>query len=485
MRQIALVIVVMFALSVTAAVRADVAPPAYPPGFNPAPGSEQTQVRMESETVRMEILEESGGDELALAKVNAVFNMKNLGTADESMAVRFPAGAGDGWFNVTPIQDISVKVDGTAVKVRNISGEDPNGFEDAVPWVEFDVLFPVGKEVKLEITYTLEATGEYPYVWFQYIFSTGAGWKGSIGSADLIVSFPYEVDELFILPCIDSVYGCTTPGWMRQGKTLSWQYREFEPQPEDNFTIALAAPSVWSQVLEERARVSAAPNDGEAWGRLGKLYKSLVFSPHGRRGFRNWLYLADPGVETLFQLSDEAYTNAITLLPQDAQWHAGYADLLGYYAEYAGYEGVPTLALKIKALQEMHLALQLAPGDEVVRNIAYDLSWLMADGIVETDDGFNFPWLTQTPVPTATLINPVPPAVDSTATSLPQALPTTNPTQAQPVSPTAAPVIVTEVPQDEGDGKNRAPLCGGALLIPLLLMAGVKLFQSRGDRYTI
>ncbi len=481
MRQIALIIVAFFVFSITAVVRADVAPPAYPPGFNPAPGSEQTQVRMESETVRMDILEESGGDQMGIAQVRAVFNMKNLGKADETMAVRFPAGAGDGFFGVAPIQDILVKVNGATVSVRNISGEDPNEFEDEVPWVEFDVLFPAGKEVKIEVAYTLEATGEMPYVWFEYIFSTGAGWKGTIGSADLIVSFPYEVDELFLLPCIEDLFNCTTPGWVKDGKTLTWQYRDFEPQPEDNFNITLAAPSVWLQVVEEKARVSAVPNDGETWGRLGKLYKSLLFSPHGRRGFRTWLYQADPGVEALFQLSDEAYTRAITLLPQDAQWHAGYADLLGYYAEFAGYEGEPTLPLKIKALEEMRLALELAPDDEVVRNIALDLTWVIQDGIVEMDDGFDFPWLTQTPVATATQIELIPPA----ETPEPQVLPTSTTTALQPATPTSFQTVVTDIPREESSGKAKAPLCGGALLIPFLLMAGVKLFQSRGDRFSI
>ena len=481
MRWIALVIVLLLIFSNSVPARADVAPPAYPPGFNPAPGSEQTQVRMESETVRMDIREESSGDGMGTADVLALFNMKNRGSVEERMAVRFPAAVGDGWAGVIPITDISVKVNDKAVGTSKISGEDPNGFEEAVDWVEFDVLFPVGQDVKIEVAYSLEATGEMPYVWFQYIFSTGAGWKGTIGSADLIVTFPYEVDELFLLPCIDDPYNCTTPDWVKDGKTLTWQYRDFEPQPEDNFTITLAAPSVWSQVLEERARVAAAPKDGEAWGRLGMQYKSLLFSPHGRRGFRTWIYWADPGVEALFQLSDEAYTKATTLLPQDAQWHAGYADLLAYYAVYAGYEGEPTLPLKLKALEEIHLALQQAPDDEVVNNIALELTWMLEGGIVEADEGFDLPWLTTTPVPTSTQLDPL--LVTETPTPLPLATITSALVLA--ASPTQSPAAETEVPAEDSTGNARTPLCGGALLIPLLLVAGVRLFQARGDRFSI
>jgi len=96
MRWIALVIALWLIFSSTVPARADVAPPAYPPGFNPAPGSEQTQVRMESETVRMDIHEESSGDGMGTADVQALFNMKNLGSVDERLAVRFPAAVGDG-----------------------------------------------------------------------------------------------------------------------------------------------------------------------------------------------------------------------------------------------------------------------------------------------------------------------------------------------------------------------------------------------------
>ncbi|HNW14549.1 MAG TPA: hypothetical protein PKG92_07665, partial [Anaerolineaceae bacterium] len=85
MRKMALVITLLFILSAIAPARADVAPPAYPPGFNPAPGSEQTQVRMESESVQLNIREADGGEEMGFADVQALFNMKNLGSTDERM----------------------------------------------------------------------------------------------------------------------------------------------------------------------------------------------------------------------------------------------------------------------------------------------------------------------------------------------------------------------------------------------------------------
>lgn len=46
----ALLLAVLCLAALSSAARADVAPPHQPPGFNPGPGSETTQVRMMAET---------------------------------------------------------------------------------------------------------------------------------------------------------------------------------------------------------------------------------------------------------------------------------------------------------------------------------------------------------------------------------------------------------------------------------------------------
>lgn len=163
-------------------------------------------------------------------------------------------------------------------------------------------------------------------------------------------------------------------------------------------------------------------------------------------------------------------------MPEDALWHAGYAELLGYYAEFAGYEGVDTLALKIKALQEIHRALELAPEDETVKEIAYGLTWLLDGGIMEVEEGFDFPWLTATPLPTDVFIEPAIPGstitptvtvyvteVDESATVV---------TAKPEVTPTAEPVA---------HGVN-APLCGSAILLPFILLFGVKMGHNRSRK---
>ena len=475
MRKIVLLLMVIMVLGSFAQVSADIAPPAEPPGANPIPGNTSTNVRMVEETVRIDVQPQTRENTLGQARVNAEFIMRNLGTSDEKMAVRFPLGIPNGWGDIAIIEKIDVSIEGKSAPTRRINGEDPAGSAEEVPWAEFDAVFPAGNDTRVTVAYTLEGAGETPYIWFNYIFSSGAGWKDTIGKADLIVSFPYEVNELFLLYCIDNLYNCTIPGGVIKGNQITWTYTDFEPEAEDNFMIAFVAPSVWQQVLLEQERVAANPNDGEAWGRLGKLYKSLIFSPHGWRGFRNYYYKADPGVEQLFQLSDEAYGKSVSLLPEDAQWRAGYAELLGYYAEFAGYEGVDTLALKIKALQELHIALELAPQDEKVREIAYGLTWPLDPGLVENGDKFDFPWLTATPVPTPVIQQPATPSVQSTPTVI------TNPTQRVETTTTSVPPEVdpTVIPAAE---IKKPPLCASAILFPFLMLLGIKMGHNRSRK---
>lgn len=480
MRIVVVLLVWILTFCVFTPVSADIAPPAEPPGANPVPGNATTQVRMLEETVRIDIQAETRADSLGQAKVTAQFLMRNVGETDERMAVRFPLGTPDGWGQIAVIDKIDVIVDGSRVNTRMITGGDPTGTYEEVPWTEFDVVFPVEKNVNVSVEYMLDGAGELPYIWFNYIFSSGAAWKDSIEKADLIVTFPYAVNDLFLLHCIDNLYNCTVPGGVIKGREITWTYTDFEPQPEDNFMIALVAPAVWQQVLAEEERVAVAPGDGEAWGRLGRLYKSLIFSPHGWRGFRNYYYLADPGVEQLFQLADRAYTQAVTRLPEDALWHAGYAELLGYYAEFAGYEGVDTLLLKLKALQELHFALELSPEDEVVNEIAYSLSWPLSEGLVENENGFDFPWLTATPVATDMQTDQV--EVTATLTPFPTRKVMEQPEKTAVISPPTAPVEATAAQETPTHGSDKPPICAGAILLPFGLMILGKMGHNWGRK---
>lgn len=436
-------------IDIPRAAKADVAPPQQPPGFNPEPGAEITQVRMMAETVTLSIQASTPKNSLGQAKVSADFTMQNLGTETESMAVRFPLGSNNGFGEIREIQNLVVKVNGSQVVTRRIMQADPVWDNDLVPWAEFDVTFPPSQDVNIVVTYMLEGTGEYPFVSFDYVLHTGAGWKDTIGSADLIVRLPYEVSLHNVLFDEHTGWSTTTPGGAVRGQEIRWHFENLEPDQSHDFEISLVMPSAWQNVMKENALVNTNPNDGEAWGRLGKLYKELFFY---RRGFRQ-----DAGGQELYASSVAAYEKCLSILPNDALWHAGFADLLSIHAFYAMEGGQDTRDEMARSMQEIDRAQELAPNDPKVKEIAEKIYYLFPDAIHQLESGYDYLWLTATPeflVPT-----PTPPEVTITP------LPTTEP---PPPTPTTIPVEeATSTPAPEPAGN---PVCPPAWILPFGLV---------------
>jgi hypothetical protein len=435
---LSLLVAVLLSIFSSSTVFADVAPPAQPPGSNPQPGDEITQVRMLEETVAIEILADYAPESLGQARVQADFIMKNLGTESESMAARFPLGANDGFFNLPEIKNLQVRVDGQNVSHRRIIGEDPRYEKDEAPWAEFDITFPPGENVNIQVTYTLDGTGYFPFISYEYILSTGAGWKGSIGSAEIILKFPYEANILNTR--FDEREFSSPPHF--DGNEVHWTFNDLEPAREDNLKFYIVAPAAWNKILLEEGRVNQNPNDGEAWGRLGKAYKEILFYGKGMRE-------GQVGAE-IFGESDRAYSRCLELLSEDTLWHAGYAELLlNYYIWGAGKQD----AAIWKAIEEVHRALELDPNNELALELAQMLVWEAPDGAVtKLDDGtFIFNYLPATPPP-QTQPKPAP----ATATQV----------EAPVSTPTIAPIEIDPDPLDEDKSKDPAlPLCGAVSLV--------------------
>jgi len=457
--RIVAVVFLLIAVWAPTVVRADVAPPAQPPGFNPEPGAELTQVRMVAETVLIEVRAGASADDLGQANITADFTMRNLGSEAESMAVRFPISVNNGFGSFPEITNFQAKVDGKNASTRRIMEYDPLWGYDLVPWSQFDVTFPPNQDVQIQVTYTVQGTGEYPFVAFYYIFHTGEAWKDTIGSADLIVRLPYEASPQNVIFDEQTGWSMTTSGGVIDDNEIKWHFEDFEPGYENDFELSLIMPSVWQKVLNERKNVENNPNDGEAWGRLGKLYKEIFFF---RRGFRH-----DAGGQELYRLSLTAYENALTLLPDDGLWHAGYADLLSTHAYYASWEGGDSMPEAIRSMQEIDLALGLAPNEPKVKEIAEKIYNFFPGAVELLEIGYDFLWLTATPIvetPTdipvsaTETIQPTPEPV-STETAVPTREASSNPT---PIPPTA---------------KN--PLCGSAILVPLAFV-----WFTRRKRYS-
>ena len=376
MKRFTFVLSIVILFAIPSSVLADIAPPHNPPGSNLDPGLEVTQVRMMAETVLVDVLKDTTPGSLGRAHVTADFTMQNLGTESERLAVRFPIAASDGWFNFPEITNLVIQVDGRQVGFRRVSYPELGNGQDDVPWAEFNVTFPVGKNVAVRVTYDLKGTGftEQAYTSFYYTLETGAGWKDTIGSADIILRLPYPASTQNVL----LGYADSPPadGATFQDNEVRWHFENFEPSssgPMSTLEFDLVAPAVWQTVVTELDNVTKNPKDGEAWGRLGKAYKTAIITV---KLFRTGpLYRSDPGGEELYQLSVEAYEKCLSLKPDDALWHAGFAELLAIHA-YSNKESDDA----DRAKEEIKTALELEPNHPLVLKSAYNVQGLLTDG---------------------------------------------------------------------------------------------------------
>jgi hypothetical protein len=390
MRRLGFIFLVTLLLAFPSPALADVAPPYNPPGANPEPGSESTQVRMLAETVLIDVKNDGPRGS---ARIRADFTMRNLGGESESLAVRFPISANNGRGEFPELENLVIEVGGKQITYRRVNYPDVRYPHEGAPWAEFDVTFPAGQNVILQVAYDLSGTGYRPNTAFYYVLHTGAGWKGTIGSADVILRLPYAANTQNVIMDMQIGWALTTPGGEFEENEVRWHFEDFEPGPDSPVTdmeFGLVSPEMWISVLNERANVAANVGDGEAWGRLAKAYKEIFFLSKG--------YREDAGGMELYRLSVEAYEKCLSIKPDDAQWHAGFADLLigrSYWDAWMNDPAPDTY----RGLNEIHTALRLAPNDPVVLEIAENIRSMLPEGMTISERGYDFPWLTQTPTP--------------------------------------------------------------------------------------
>ncbi len=475
-----LVVLILLASQPLHAGRADIAPPDFPSGANPVPGTENTQVRMLAETVTLELLSAASPYapvSPAMAHTTAVFTMQNMGSAAETMWVRFPLTywgfQGDPYSQGLEIRDLVIKVAGVTVPTRRVmAGIEPRP-DTELPWAEFQVTFQPAQPVEISVSYQSDATGELNYAVFRYTLETGRGWKDTIGSVDLVVRLPYAANEQNVVFDGGVGFGDPTPGAVFSGNEARWHFEELEPEYQNNFLAILLTPTAWKKVLQERQNTGANPKDGEAWGRLGKACKEVIYL---RKGLRS-----DPGGLALYQEAVQAYQKSLALLPKDSLWHTGYAELL--YSQYywnVHWSDPTDVSLLVEALQHLQTALQIDPRNEKAAALLDDISYSLPEYVRHTENGVDLlvltatpqhftptPWPSETPLPSPTLPatqTPLPSATSLHATpTATAALPTTAPAQPSPTLP--PPPSATA----ESSAGKTPPPCGAASLLPGLV----------------
>lgn len=253
----------LLALALGQVAWADIAPPEQPPGSSLEPAG-QTQVRMLAERVVITVrsipsdMESAYAGHAVAADVRADFDMRNLGAADEQIQVRFPldnlSGYGDGFSRYPKVQDFAVSVDDQPIATTVITTPNPQGGDTPpIEWAAFDMTFPAAQDRHVGVTYTIAPTGYFPAARFSYILETGAGWRESIGSVDIIVQLPYDASVENVLPELEGIFqSWTTPNGWFFGNEIRWHWDNLEPSARDNFSVTVLAPSVWQAILDAR-----------------------------------------------------------------------------------------------------------------------------------------------------------------------------------------------------------------------------------------
>lgn len=348
---------------------ADAAPPPNPElgGLFPFQETEvqmmYERVEMELELFKSEYVANKDGNRII---VNAYFLMKNQGEADESMQVVFPLSTSPFCFGTTSDtsgdsftyyeidnETFQVAVDGVSLPVSIINTK--YNICDNYPWAAFDVQFPVGKEVLIKVTYTMESLALDSIQVLDYVLLTGAGWKGPIGSGYIIMKFPYALTS-------DAILSDSTPGYQILHNEVFWSFSNLEPTVEDNIHLSFVSPDTWKDVEDSRHIIENNPASPDAWLNLVGKYINISTMRAGT-------VVRDEGY---YAKIEPAFQQAIYLNPNNAELQARYAQFLLYRASPNLYSKISNES-SIQILSLLNKALSLDPNNQTANQTVKDL----------------------------------------------------------------------------------------------------------------
>lgn len=319
-------------------VRADVAPVPILPGGSSIKPDGETPIQMVAEKVVMTVRQGTDEDNAAIllnpgdlllpillqepfypilykavVDVAADFTLRNPTGEAVSMTVWFPLASAledvrweeHNGESAPRIENFRVVVNGKPLDYRVTDLPNPQGEDKPpLPWASFPVTFPAGEEVSIQVGYVFfPQTGiNLLDMTISYIFQTGAGWAGLIGKAELQVDLPY--------PASEETIGKMPEGGKIEGSQVSWTWENFEPGPQDDFSILLLRPERWEELKYWRGIVSEYPDFAQGWLSLATIYErfSQGVNEHG--------HILQYFGETYQKLGVQAAQQAVRLGPE-------------------------------------------------------------------------------------------------------------------------------------------------------------------------
>jgi hypothetical protein len=401
--------ITLLGLAITSPARADVGVrPILPGGSNIQP-EDETPVQMAGEVVTIDVRPATEADNAIIqlnpnayglqiqpvwfpmvAEVQADFTMHNPSNEDVSLTAWFPLASALENLNwelnpdetVPRIASFHVMVDGQPIAYSVSELPNPKGSDKPLlPWASFPVAFPIGHDTIIQVSYLLplQTSVKGSELALYYIFQTGAGWAGPIGTAELILNLPYPASSetltrmdpgILDLPYFNSNPRANLPlDGVIEGNQVHWTWTNFEPTPQDDFSIWLVDPGMYQQLQAARATVEADSNNGQAWLDLASIYRILAT--------KAWNY---PSIFAASYLTPalEAYQKAAELLPQHPEPQVGLAMLS--LAPYMTDTNAP--AEVMGAVQEhLRIARELEAAHPNLAEQSTISSWMLDDSM--------------------------------------------------------------------------------------------------------
>ena len=212
----------------------DIAPNPVPRAGETLAPRKTTAVEMSAETVRIALQEDT-------ARIEASFTLLNTSADKEELEVGFPTAAQPKnytWnskegMNVTEwgpmsIKDFTAKVDGVEVKAVPKQATGKSAYNG---WICWPIAFDGSQKRTVEVRYTVNTRDDNysePSALLNrqvtYILKTGAGWKGNIGEAVVILSLEGMTGENIVRAAPDAT---------EKGKSSwTWTMKDFEPNAD-------------------------------------------------------------------------------------------------------------------------------------------------------------------------------------------------------------------------------------------------------------
>jgi hypothetical protein len=271
-------------------------------------------------------------------------------------------------------------------------------------WSGFEVTFPLDQDVLIRVDYVMTPERGFEddnLHAFQYVLQTGAGWKGTIGRANIVVHFPYFVSD-------QNVLSGTTPGYQTLYDEIYWSFQDLEPTPADNIFVAFIRPSTWQKMFELQKNVKADVHDVPSWNELAEFYRQLSCC--------NYKSLRYPD---LMSKAEKAWQQNLAANPEDPRANSGYANFLYETVFWNTVNGDTEAANNLQTiLHYIRLALEKDPRDEMalevlqkLRNVIPDLPFTAPPTFTPTTGPSETPTPgnTITPRPTNTYMPALPP----------------------------------------------------------------------------